>query len=400
MLENPIALLRRLPAPVRLLVWGTLVNKLGTFIFPYLSLVLMRDFHMSPASAGLLMTSYGLGAIVSVLVGGVLTDRLGRRRTLIVSMGGGGALAVAMGAAPSLAWFVPLLIGFGFLADLYRPASSAIVSDLLAPAERALGFAALRTAINLGFAVGVVLGGVLADVGCRWLFVGDGLTTLACAVVLAVGVPETKPASPASPADAPTAASPWRDGVFLTMVASSTTLCLMFFSFVTVLPLTVTEWAGYPAWVYGVLMAMNGTLIALFEISATHALRRFRRLRVAALGALCTAVGFGTMGVWPHWIWFVFTGLFWTVGEIFFAPQQMGFVADWAPKDARGRYISLYQASWTAGFALNPLLFLPLHGWLGDRAFWPVLGLVAVPSIGLLWHLDRTADRPELLRGV
>jgi MFS family permease len=184
------------------------------------------------------------------------------------------------------------------------------------------------------------------------------------------------------------------------MVASSTALCLMFFTFVTVLPLTVTKWAGYPAWVYGALIAMNGTIIASFEISATHALRRFRRLRVAALGALCTAVGFGLMGVVPHWAWFVFTGLFWTVGEILFAPQQMGFVADWAPRDARGRYISLYQASWTTGFALNPLLFLPLHGWLGDRAFWPVLGLVAVPSIALLLHLDRTADRPERLRGV
>jgi MFS family permease len=399
-LENPVALLRRLPAPVRLLVWGTLVNKLGTFIFPYLSLVLMRDFHLSPAAAGLLMTSYGLGAIASVLVGGVLTDRLGRRQTLLLSMGGGGALAVAMGAAPSLTWFVPLLIAFGFLADLYRPASSALVSDLLPPAERALGFAALRTAVNLGFAVGVVLGGVLADVGWRWLFVGDGLTTLACAAVLASGIPETKPAVPAAIEGAPPTASPWRDGVFLTMVASSTSLCLMFFSFVTVLPLTVTEWAGYPAWVYGVLMAMNGTVIALFEISATHALRGHRRLRLAALGALCTAVGFGFTGVFPHWAWFVVTGLFWTVGEILFAPQQMGFVADWAPKDARGRYISLYQASWTTGFALNPLLFLPLHGWLGDRLFWPVLGSIAIPSILLLLHLDRTADRPELLRGV
>jgi MFS family permease len=398
-LENPIALLRRLPPPVRLLVWGTLVNKLGTFIFPYLSLVLMRDFHLSPAAAGLLMTSYGIGAIASVLVGGVLTDRLGRRRTLLLSMGGGGTLAVAMGFTATLAWFVPLLMAFGFLADLYRPASSAIVSDLLPPAERALGFAALRTAVNLGFAVGVVLGGVLADLDWHWLFIGDGLTTLACAAVLAAGIPETKPVEPASPETAPSAGSPWRDGVFLTLVASSTTLCLMFFSFVTVLPLTVTERAHYPAWVYGVLMAMNGTLIALFEISATHALRGRRRLRLAALGALCTAVGFGFTGVFPHWAWFVFTGLFWTVGEILFAPQQMAFVADWAPRDARGRYIALYQASWTTGFALNPLLFLPLHGWLGDRAFWPVLGLFAIPSIALLLRLDRTADRPELLRG-
>ena len=398
MLHSPVRLLARLPAPVRLLVWGTLVNKLGTFIFPYLSLVLRRDFGMSPARAGLLLTCHGLGAIVSVLVGGVLTDRLGRRQTLLLSMFGGGALAVAMAFAPSLDWFVPLLIAFGFLGDLYRPAASAIISDLLPPAERALGFAAFRTAVNLGFAFGVVLGGVLADLSWRFLFVGDGLTTLACAVVLAVGIPETKPEAPAGGADA-RSVSPWRDRVFLTSVLSSTGFCLMFFSFLTVLPLTITGWGGYPAWVYGLLMAMNGTIIGFFEISATHALRPYRRLRVAALGIAFACVGFGLTGVAPHWTWFLLTSLLWTAGEILFAPQQIAFVADWSPPTARGRYLSLYQASWTAGAALNPLLFLPLQARLGDPLFWPVLGLFGLPSVAVLLHLDRTADRPERLRG-
>jgi MFS family permease len=383
---------------VRLLVWGTLVNKLGTFIFPYLSLVLMRDFGMSPARAGLLMTCHGLGAIVSVLTGGVLTDRLGRRRTLLLSMFGGGALAVAMGLAPSLGWFVPLLIAFGFLADLYRPASSALISDLLPSNERVLGFAALRVAVNLGFAVGVVMGGVLADVNWRLLFVGDGLTTLACGVVLATGIPETRPEPSAGAAAAPVA-SPWRDPVYLVSVLGSTLFCLMFFSFLTVLPLTVTVWAGYPAWVYGALMALNGTLIGVFEISATDALRRYRRLRVAALGVTFAAVGFGLSGLLPHWSWFMITGILWTAGEIFYAPQQIAFVADWAPPASRGRYLSLYQASWTAGSALNPLFSLPLHARLGDVLFWPVLALLGLPAIALMLRLDRTADRPERLRG-
>ncbi len=399
MLQSPIRILGRLPAPVRLLVWGTLVNKLGTFIFPYLSLVLMRDFEMSPARAGLVMTSHGLGAIASVLLGGVLTDRLGRRRTLLLSMFGGGALAVAMGFAPSLGWFVPLLVAFGFMADLYRPAASALISDLLPSSERVLGYAAFRVAVNLGFAVGVVAGGVLADVDWRLLFVGDGLTTLACAVVLASGIPETKPQAPPGGAAAPDA-SPWRDGIYLVSVLSSTAFCLMFFSFLTVLPLTITVWAGYPAWVYGCLMAMNGTLIGLFEISATDALRRFRRLRVAALGVTLAAVGFGLSGLVPHWSWFLVTGILWTAGEIFYAPQQISFVADWAPPASRGRYLSLYQASWTAGAALNPLFSLPLHARLGDMYFWPALGLIGVPSVWLLLRLDRTADRPERLRGV
>ena len=399
MLQNPLRVLQRLPRPVRLLVWGTLVNKLGTFIFPYLSLVLRRDFEMSPARAGLLLTSHGLGAIVSVLVGGILTDRLGRRQTLLLSMFGGGALAVAMGFAPSLGWFVPLLIAFGFLSDLYRPAASAIISDLVPPAERAIGFAGLRTAVNLGFAFGVVLGGVLADISWRWLFVGDGVTTLLCAIVLAAGVPETRTAPTGEPTD-PRSENPWRDRIFMESVLSSTVFCLMFFSFLTVLPLTVTVWAGYPAWVYGVLMALNGTLIAFFEISATHALRPFRRLRVAALGVGLTCLGFGLTGLVPHWLGFLLTSLFWTAGEILFAPQQIGFVADWSPPNARGRYLSLYQASWTAGAALNPILVLPMQARLGDPLFWPLLGLFGLPAIALLLRLDRTADRPERLRGL
>jgi hypothetical protein len=188
--------------------------------------------------------------------------------------------------------------------------------------------------------------------------------------------------------------------VFLTCVLSSTVFCLMFFSFLTVLPLAVTVWAGYPAWVYGLLMAMNGSLIGFFEISATHALRRSRRLRVAALGVGLACAGFGLTGVAGHWAWFLVTGLLWTAGEILFAPQQIGFVADWAPPSARGRYMSLYQASWTAGAALNPLLFLPLQARLGDPLFWPLLGLCGLPSIWVLLFLDRTADRPEQLRGI
>lgn len=399
MIQSPVRILARLPKPVRLLVYGTLVNKLGTFIFPYLSLVLRRDFKMSPEAAGLLLTCYGAGAIVSILVGGVLTDRLGRRRTLLFSMYGGGALAMAMGLAPTLHWFVPLLIAFGFLAELYRPASSAIISDLLPPADRAVGFAALRTAVNLGFAFGVVLGGVLADVSWRYLFLGDGLTTLLCAVVLAFGVPETRPAPAAVHID-PGSDSPWRDRVYLLSVLGSMVFCLMFFSFLSVLPLTVTGWAGYPAWVYGLLMALNGTIIGATEISATQALRRFRRLRVAALGVALSCVGFGLTGLAPHWSVFLVTSLFWTAGEILFAPQQMGFVADWSPPSARGRYLSLYQASWTAGFALNPLFTLPLEARLGDRLFWPLLGLVGLPAVFILLRLDRTADRRELLRGV
>src|SRR5262245_24809642 len=129
MARGPIVLIRLLPRTVQLLVAGTFVNRLGSFIVPYLTLVLNREFHLSEAHTGILVGAYGAGTIVAMLAGGHLTDRLGRRRTLLLSLGGSGALAVAMGLAPSAKVFTPLLIGFAFLADLYRPASSAIIAD-------------------------------------------------------------------------------------------------------------------------------------------------------------------------------------------------------------------------------------------------------------------------------
>jgi len=90
----------------------------------------------------------------------------------------------------------------------------------------------------------------------------------------------------------------------------------------------------------------------------------------------------------------------WTVGEILSSPFKMAFVTDWAPPALRGRYMGLYQATWSVAFALNPILFLPLQARLGDRRFWPVMMVVAAPAVLALLHLDRVADRPELLRGL
>ena len=399
MSRSPVALLGRLPRTVRLLVAGTFVNRLGSFILPFLTLVLHREFQLGEAVTGLLVGAYGAGSIVSMLLGGVLTDRLGRRRTLLLSLFGSGVLAVAMGFVPSMRFFVPLLLAFAFVADLYRPASSAIIADLVASHDRALGFAALRLAVNLGFGFGVALGGFLADLSWRLLFWGDGATTLAFGLMAWALVAETR--QEAAPVMAPPAAagSPWRDTVFVKLISATFVFCLAFFMDFIVLPLTVTESAGYPARVYGFLIGLNGLLIALFELTLVDWLGRFRRLRVAALGVALTAIGVGMTGLVMHWAWFLLCVLLWTAGEILTIPQQSAFLADWAPPELRGRYLGIAQASWGLGATVAPLAFLPIHAWLPEWAFWGLLGVVVLPAAPLMLALDRAADRPGLLRG-
>jgi MFS family permease len=174
----------------------------------------------------------------------------------------------------------------------------------------------------------------------------------------------------------------------------------MFCSQLNILPLTITEDAGYPTVVFGALVGMNGVLIALFEISIVERLRPFRRLRLAALGHALVGTGFGMMGLVMHWAWFLLAVLVFTSGEILTSPQLMAFVADWAPAEARGRYLSLYQATWSVAFAVSPGVFLPLRALVGGRAVWGLMPLLALAGVVLLLRLDRTADRPERLRGI
>jgi MFS family permease len=379
------------------MVAGTFVNRLGSLIVPYLTLVLNREFQLTEPQTGLLVGAYGAGTIVAMLAGGLLTDRLGRRRTLLLSLVGSGLLAVAMGLSPSIRVFAPLLIAFAFLADLYRPASSAIVGDLLPSADRAVGYAAIRMAINLGFGFAVMVGGLLADVSWRLLFWGDGATTLLFALLVYLQVPETQHETLA-PTAAP-AGHPLRDRVFVLVLVATFVYCLAFFSDYIVLPLTVTKSAGYPAYVFGLVVSLNGFLIAAFELTIVDWLRRFRRLRVAAAGVLMTALGLAIMGLYMHWACFVVAIVLVTIGEIFTLPQQTAFVTDWAPPEMRGRYLGAFSASWGLGAAVAPVVLLWLHGRLSEPVFWGLLGLVILPSCALLLHLDRTADHPERLRG-
>ena len=399
MLQNPITLVRRFPGVVQILIFGMLVNKLGSFILPYLTLVLSREFHMSGGEAGVLVMSYGFGSLISVISGGILTDTLGRRHTLLLSLFGSGSLAIAMAFAQSSKILIPILLLFGFIADLYRPACSAIISDLLPSHSRATGFAALRMVINLGFAAGLAIGGFLVEWSWRILFAADGLTTIIFGFIVLAGIPETRPEISEAAPRASGQASPWKDRVFLRMIFSSLSYAFVIFSFFTILPLTITHSAGYPASVYGALVSVNGLIIALFELSIIVWLRRFRRLRVAAFGYLITGIGFGLMGFAMHWSWFLVTVILWTVGEFLTVPQQMSFVADWSPPEARGRYLGFFSATWSLGMIINSIVLLPLHARLPESLFWPLLLLFVIPAAFVLLGLNRTADLPEFLRG-
>ena len=175
-------------------VWiGTVINRLGYVVEPFLALYLVRGRGLSVGVAGVLIACFGAGAFVSQPIGGMLADRVGRRATIIIGMTGSAVGFIALGLAPTLVAIGIAAAVCGVAIDLYRPAVAAIVADLVPSQHRPRAYGLLYWGLNIGVGVAAVVGGFLAQHSYWFLFSLDAATCLGFAVVVAVGLPETRP---------------------------------------------------------------------------------------------------------------------------------------------------------------------------------------------------------------
>ena len=172
---------------------GTLVNRIGTFVEPFLALYLTQARDLSAGRAGVVVALVGGGSVISQPLGGALTDRVGRRPTLVGGMVASGLAIAALGFARSL-WAIALCtLLVGIVGDLYRPASQATIADVVAIEDRRRASGLLFWAVNLGFSVAALGGGLLAAHGYGLLFALDAITCCGYALVVWRTIPETRP---------------------------------------------------------------------------------------------------------------------------------------------------------------------------------------------------------------
>jgi MFS family permease len=375
------------------LVWaGMLVNKLGTFVVPFLALYLTLQRGFSVERAGLIISLYGLGSLGASACGGLLADRIGRRWTLIAGLGMGAAalghLAIARDPVHvALATFL-----LGLFSDVYRPAMSAFVADVVPPEDRARAYGLMYWAINVGFAVSPVLAGLLAGKSFAWLFALDAGTNLVFAAIVLIGVQETRPAEPSEGAERFGLLTPLRDRAFMQFLLLNLALGIVFFQFLSALPLDMRS-HGLDAQDYGFLIAINGALITLLQPSASRFLARFRPAHLLALASALVGWGYaataGARGPWGY----AASIAVWTMGEIAMAGLGPAVVAQLSPQNQRGRYQGLFHMSWAAAAFAAPALGTAILGRAGPTALWTGCGVLG--SLCALGHLaiGRPRDR-------
>ena len=394
-----------LPRTYWVLWTGMLVNRAGCFVMPFLAVYLTQGRGLSPATAGAIASLYGAGSAVASALGGYLADHIGRRATMAGALLLGGLGMIGLGFAHPLWLIAPVTFLVALLGESYRPAMLAAISDLVPPSDRVRAFGILYWVINLGVSIGLVLGGALATRSFLYLFLGDGLTSIAFALIVLRAVPETRPAAHAShagtgpaphpprrPGFAAGFLAPYRDRPFAAFVLLSVLALLVFMQHVAALPIEITRHGVSRAWL-GLLLGLNGIVIVLVQPFLAPVLGRRNRSRVLTVGACLLGLVFGLNVLATGPALFGLGIVVWTVGEICLLPTANAVVADIALPHMRGRYQGAYSLSFgLAGFGA-PLIGTAVLQRFGSRALW--LGCLAA---GLLVAAGHAALAPRLTR--
>lgn len=340
-----------LPRPFWALLAGTFINRMGTFVLPLLFIYLTQRRGLTLSLAGVIVGLNGLGSFLGTLTGGVLADRIGRRATMLASLILGALCMLSLGAAKSLEQLAITAFLLGLLADAYRPASQALVADIIAPEHRMKAFALQYWAINLGFALAVAIGGFMARRSFTVLFVADAITTLVLAAVVWAAVPESRPAQ--SKTVVGSFATPFADRRYLPFLVLNFLVILVFFQHLAALPEDMRA-KGFSTEDFGLALATNGVLIVLLQPFVTKRLEGVSRPSQLALASVCTGLGFGLVSVASSLPMYVLTVAVWTLGEIIFAPVNASLVAELSPPALRGRYQGAFGLTWSLAAMLAP----------------------------------------------
>jgi MFS family permease len=369
-----------LPRPFWYVWAGTLVNRMGYFVEPFLALYLAHR-KLDPATIGVVAACFGAGAFASQAVGGYLADRIGRRFTLVTGMLASAVGYLALGAAPNLPAIAAAAAWTGLAIDLYRPAVAAIVADLVPSADRSRAFALLYWAINLGAAAAGMIGGFVAQRAYWPLFVVDAATCLGFAVLISRGVPETKPERSADSGGGYGPAL--RDKLLLGLVGCALAGGVIYLQAYSTLPLVIRR-EGLGAQAYGVIIAVNAVAVIVLQPLTLRWLPHLPVVRVFAAAQLLQGIGFG-LTAFAHTVpEFAGTVIIWTLGEIAFNAVGPALIAEIAPADLRGRYNGLLGVSWGGSALLAPLIGTRVLKEWGGSTVWAgcfVLALVAAVAV-------------------
>jgi predicted MFS family arabinose efflux permease len=336
----------------------TFINRAGTMVLPFLSKYLKEDLGFSYSQVGWIMVCFGVGSMLGSWLGGKLSDKIGFYKIMIFSLLTSGLLFLAIQFVTSFIGLCISMFVIMSVADMYRPAMFVSIGAYAKPENRTRALTLVRLAINLGFAAGPALGGlIIMSIGYQGLFWVDGLSCIVAILIFWLKVKEKKKSAftdKEHPGEILTH-SVFKDKPFWLFLFTCLVSGILFFQVFTTIPLYHREQFNLSELQTGLLLTMNGLLVFFCEMAIVSYVERkkINKVKVVAFGCLLMAISMYLMLI-NTWVGILaIMMLFMTFAEMFAFPFSNSVALSRAPKGHEGRYMAIYTMSFSLAHILS-----------------------------------------------
>ncbi|HEX5807219.1 MAG TPA: MFS transporter [Anaerolineales bacterium] len=406
----------------------------GSMIWPFLLIYASGKLNLPLSTVAALISINAGTGLLSSFIAGTLADKIGRKVVMNFSLTMTGLTYFLLMRAETYPQFVGLMIMIGLSNPLYQVGADAMLADMIPAEKRTDAYAINRIANNAAFALGPAVGGFLATRSYDLAFYGAGTGFLIYSVLLFFLARETlqkennqQPILRLSPSVsmrrliAPFKPRPldkagmvssekasanegykrvFRDRNYMAFVGVVSLGLIAPTMLWILMPVYAKTNYGIPEALYGWIPTTNALMCVFVQYFVTGITRRHPTLPVLGAGMLIYSLGVGSVALmssfWGFWLSMVIL----TFGELTLVPTASKYVADLAPADLRGRYMSIHWLGWGVARTLSPILGGFLNDNIAPRAIWIgglLIGLTSTVGLFLLSRASaaQTAPLPE-----
>lgn len=391
---------RGLSKEVWWLAFITLINRAGTMVIPFLSLYLTTNLNFSLDDVAWIMTAFGFGSLVGSWIGGKLTDKIGYYKVMVISLILSGVLFIGM---QYLETFKAVCLGIFVLmvvADMFRPAMFVALNAYSKPKNKTRSVTLIRLAINLGFSAGPAVGGlIITTMSYSSLFWIDGFSCMLAGLLLLKVLHPKK----SKTLDTEVSASPlsaYTDKSFIIFLLAMVIFGIIFLQLISTIPYFYKEGIGLSEFEIGLLMAMNGLLIFVFEMPLIKWFenKAFTKIGLMIFGLILTSISFLFLTITP-WLGFIIISMILlTFGEMIVFPFSNSFALDRAQRGLKGEYMALYSIAFSISHIFAHNLGFHLIDALGFHSTWVIMSVSGLIGLGLLLYLKKQMNPTKHLQ--
>ena len=357
----------------------TFINRAGTMVLPFLSKYLKEDLGFSYSQVGWIMVSFGCGSMLGSWLGGKLADKIGFYKVMIFSLLTSGLMFFGLQKITSFEGLMVAIFLIMVVADMFRPAMFVSLAAYSKPENRTRSLTLVRLAINLGFAAGPALGGlIIMTGGYSGLFWVDGITCIIAILVFWTLVKEKKKSSyldKDNPGEILTH-SVFKDTPFWLFLVTCLITGIMFFQLFTTIPLYHGEQFNLTEFQTGLLLTFNGVLVFFLEMPLVSYIekKKISAVKIVTYGCLAMSLSMFLMLVnfWAGIL--IIMMVFMTFGEMFAFPFSNSFAMSRAPKGHEGRYMAIFTMSYSLAHILSAKTGMEIIERFGYQTNWAVMG--------------------------